>query len=316
VRLALLIVIVIGTTPAAFADEIKPVFNDTRCLLPPAIKTAGFRHRRSKLIAKHGSPNHRGIDLIANEDDKVQTIEGKLAYGKLDKDVDKEDAELFACIDNVWKSLGVHTTDDDGRLALTLEGTSRLPPGMRDLYIGALGDGTGSYFVGYVAPRGTKVVVTDVDGTISWSENSIIKQVASRDHDIKHRPNAPQALSALPYPIIYTTARGDAFIGITRNWLDKHGFPRGLLRLSKGLFAKPGESAIKYKTKTLKAITVPIAAGIGNRKSDITAYTAVGLTGKQIFIHLPEHQKEVRKDLDAGNAVGFADYLQLPKLLP
>jgi phosphatidate phosphatase PAH1 len=187
---------------------------------------------------------------------------------------------------------------------------------MRDLYIAALGDGSGAYFVGYVAPRGTKVVITDVDGTLSWSENAIIKTVLSRDHDIKHRPSAPEALAKLPYPIVYTTARGDVFIDVTRKWLDRHGFPRGLLRLSKGMFAKPGESAIEYKTKTLRSISVPIAAGIGNRKSDITAYTTIGLAAKQIFIHLPEYAKEVKKDLDAGKATGFADYLELPKLIP
>jgi phosphatidate phosphatase PAH1 len=313
VRLAL--VLLLAATPA-FAGETKPVFDDTRCATPPAVTAQGFRHKRSKLIAKLGSPNHRGIDLIASEDDARQTIEGKLAYGKLDKDVDKEDAELFACIGNAWKSLGVHTTDDDGRLSLTLEGAARLPTGMRDLYIAALGDGSGAYFVGYVAPRGTKVVITDVDGTLSWSENAIIKTVLSRDHDIKHRPSAPEALAKLPYPIVYTTARGDVFIDVTRKWLDRHGFPRGLLRLSKGMFAKPGESAIEYKTKTLRSISVPIAAGIGNRKSDITAYTTIGLAAKQIFIHLPEYAKEVKKDLDAGKATGFADYLELPKLIP
>ncbi|HEY5948502.1 MAG TPA: hypothetical protein VIV40_23555 [Kofleriaceae bacterium] len=311
----LLVVASLVASPAA-ADTAKPVFNDTRCATPPVVKGVGFRHKRSKLIAKTASSNHRGIDLIANEDDAVQTIEGKLAYGKLDKDIDHEDAELFACIDNAWKSLGVHTTDDDGRFSLSLEGPARLPTGMRDMYIAALGDGSGAYFVGYVAPRGTKVVITDVDGTISWSENSIIKTVVSRDHDIKHRPNAPESFALLPYPIVYTTARGDVFLDITRKWLERHGFPRGLLRLSKGMFAKPGESAIAYKTKVLKSITVPIAAGIGNRKSDITAYSAIGLDAKQIFIHLPEYAKEVKKDLDAGKAVGFADYVQLPKLLP
>ena len=314
-RLAILLLL-FAAAPAAAEEPIKPVFNDTRCAKPPEVKAVGFRHKRSKLIAKHGSPNHRGVDLIANEADAQQVIEGKLAYGKLDKDIDKEDAELFACIDNAWKSLGVHRADDDGRFTVTLGGAARLPVGMRDMYIAALGDGSGAYFVGYVAPKGTKVVVTDVDGTISWSENSIIKQVLSRDHDIKTRPNAPKALSSLPYPIVYTTARGDAFIGITRKWLERHGFPRGLLRLSRGLFAKPGESAIAYKTKTLKALTIPIAAGIGNRKSDITAYTAIGLVGKQIFIHLPEFEKEVKKLIADGKAVGFADYLQLPKLVP
>ncbi len=312
-RLALVLLFLAGS---AEAETAKPVVTDTRCAAPPAVKAAGFRKKRSKLIAKTGSSNHRGIDLIANEDDSVQRVEGKLAYGKLDKDIEQEDAELFACVDSAWKSLGVHRTDDDGRLSLALEGAARLPAGMRDMYIAALGDGSGAYFIGYVAPRGTKIVITDVDGTISWSENSVIKTVVSRDHDIDHRPNAPEALSLLAYPIVYTTARGDVLVEITRKWLERHGFPRGPLRVSKGLFAKPGSSAIAYKKATLKALTVPIAAGIGNRKSDITAYTSIGLAGKQILIHLPEHEEEVRKDLAAGNATGFADYLQLPKLLP
>ena len=313
-----LVVVLLLVASSAYGDEInvKPVFNDTRCATPPSVKAVGFRHKRSTLIAKTGSANHRGIDLIANEDDSVQLIEGKLAYGKLDKDLDKEDAELFACVDNTWKSLGLHRTDDEGRMSLALEGSTRLPIGMRDLYIAAAGDGTGAYFVGYVAPRGTKLVVTDVDGTLSWSENSIIKTVASRDHDIKHRPNAPEALAKLPYPIVYTTARGDVLVNITRDWLSRHGFPRGLLRLSRGLFSRPGANALAYKQKILKTIAVPIVAGIGNRKSDITAYTSAGLTAKQIFIHLPEYEKEVKKDLDGGKAVGFADYLQLPKLVP
>ena len=321
-RLVLILLILsIGTagaqpTAPTPTPPIKPVINDTRCATPPQFKAKGWRHKRSKLIAINASTNHRAFDLIATEDDAAQHIAGKLSYGKFDKDIEDEDAEVFACVDNAWKSLGVHRTDDDGRFSLSLEGAARLPVGMRDMYIAALGDGSGAYFVGYVAPRGTKIVVTDVDGTISWSENSIIKTAISRERDIKTRPNAPTALSQIPYPIVYTTARGDVFMNITRDWLSRHGFPRGLLRLSKGAFAKPGSAAIAYKTSTLKALTVPIAAGIGNRKSDITAYTNIGLDGKRIFIHLPEYAKEVKKDIDSGKATGFADYLTLPKLLP
>src|SRR6185503_10983795 len=178
------------------------------------------------------------------------------------------------------------------------------------------GDATGAYFVGYVAQKGTGIVVTDVDGTISWSENSVIKTVVSRDHDIKHRPSAPEALSKLPYPIVYVTARGDVWIDVTRKWLERHGFPRGLLRLAKGIFARPGSKAIDYKTSILRALPVAIAAGIGNRKSDITAYTSIGLAANQIFIHLPEYAKEVKKDIADGKATGFTDYAKLPGLLP
>lgn len=292
------------------------VVTDTRCPSPPAVQVDGFRHKRTKLIAKAASSNHRGIDLLVSESDAAQLIAGKLAYGKLDKDAEDEDAEVFACLDGAWKSLGVARTNDDGRFKIELTDAARLPVGMRDLYVGARGDGTGSYFVAFVAAKDDSVVVTDIDGTISWSENSIIKTVASRDHDIKHRPGAPEALAQLTLPIVYTTARGDVFLDVTRKWLERHGFPRGVLRLSQGVFAKPGASAINYKTATLKSFTVKIAFGIGNRKSDITAYTNAGLSAKQIFIHLPEYAKELKRDLDAGLATGFDDYTKLKSLLP
>ena len=38
--------------------------------------------------------------------------------------------------------------------------------------------------------------------------------------------------------------------------------------------------------------------------------------GKRIFIHLPEYEDEVRKDIADGKAQGFADYRRLPKLMP
>lgn len=310
----LAVALVVSPARADQAAPTRPVVTDTRCEKPPAIQARGFRHKRSKLIAKTGSHNHRGIDLIASEDDPQQVIAGKLGHGKHDKDLEDEDAEVFACVDAAWRSLGVARTNDDGRFELAVP--QRLSTGMRDLYVASLGDGSGSYFVGYVAPRGTGVVVSDVDGTLSWSENSIIKQVVKRSHDIKHRPHAPEALAALPYPIVYTTARGDVFVNLTRTWLVKHGFPRGLLRLARGAFAKPGKSAIEYKTATLKGLSVPIVAGIGNRKSDITAYTNVGVDGKRIFIHLPAYEEEVRADLDAGRAIGVPDYRELPKLMP
>lgn len=305
---ALVLVGLLAATAAA-----DPVYTDTRCATPPAVKAKGFRHKRVKLYAKTMSPLHRGLDLVASEDDKTQLIEGKLAYGKVDKDAEDEDAEVFACIDGAWKSLGVARTDHDGRFTL---GTHELlPAGMRDMYVAALGDGAGAYFIAYVAPRGTSIAVTDIDGTISWSENSIIKTVIKRSHDVAHRPDAPEALKALPYPIVYTTARGDVLSAVTRAWLDRHGFPRGPLRLAKGLFAKPGSSAIDYKTKTLKSLTVPIAIAIGNRKSDITAYNAIGLAAKKIFIHLPEYAQELKADLDAGKAIGFAEYAKLKDML-
>ena len=294
---------------------VAPAIPDERCAIAPGVQAAGFRHTRSRMIRRSGASNHRGIDVIATDTDPVQHVAGKLAYGKVDKDIEDEDAEVFACSAGQWRSLGTARTDDDGRFAHTLEGPARLAPGLRDLYVAARGDASGATFVAYVARPGEHVVVTDVDGTITWSENAIIKS-AIKGSDIRPRPNAPAGLRASSHVVVYVTARGDVFTEVTRQWLTRHGFPRGVMRLSRGAFARPGAKAITYKTSVLAQLSVPIIAGIGNRQSDIVAYTRAGVPAKQILIHLPAYADEVRADLAAGKAIGFADHAGLPALLP
>jgi hypothetical protein len=311
-------VVLLLATSLAHADAPAPAttrsFSDSRCPAAPAVRPAGFRHHLSHLIARLGPSNHRGIDVIALDGDKVQRIAGKLAYSRVDKDLEGEDVEVFACIDQAWRSVGTARTDEHGRFAMTLEGSTRLPLGMRDLYVASLGDATGAWFAGYVAAHGTGVVVTDIDGTITSSENAIVKQVVAGS-DVEPRPHAADALASVAFPIVYVTSRGDVFTELTRRWLERHNFPRGLLRMSAETFAKPGNASIEHKTATLRALAVPIVAGIGNRSTDITAYASAGVAANRILIHLPEYEQEVRAALAAHDAVGFSDYLQLPTLL-
>ena len=65
-----------------------------------------------------------------------------------------------------WRSLGTARTDDEGRFSLALTGDARLPVGLRDLY-GAVADGTGVWFLAFVAPDGARVIVSDIDGTLT-----------------------------------------------------------------------------------------------------------------------------------------------------
>ncbi|MGE0549935.1 MAG: hypothetical protein AB7O24_01655 [Kofleriaceae bacterium] len=304
----LCILAAISTAEVASAEPMPP---DDRCQASPGVKAAGLRHRRNRFVVGLGPPNHRGNDLIAAAGDAVQRLGGKLAYGPTDKDLQDEDVEVFACVNRRWQSVGRTRTDSDGRFQIALTGAARLPAGMRDLYVASLADATGAWFVGFVVPAGSPVIVTDIDGTLTWSENSIIRTVLA-GRDIAHRPNAPAALTASGYPIVYVTTRGDLFTAVTRDWLTRHGFPRGALRLAGGLMARAGQSSVSYKTSVLRALTVPIAAGIGNRRTDITAYRNAGLTPDRILIHLPEFVKELRADLAAGKATGFSDYRALP----
>src|SRR5688500_9582950 len=132
----------------------------------PSAGTSKFRHTRSRILANLGSPRHRGIDLIAVEGDENQTLSGKLAYTKSDKDLEDEDVQLFACVGRRWRNVGTTRSDDDGRFSLVLSGAARLPAGMHDLYAHVPGDGSGVAFLGFVAAAGESVIVTDIDGTI------------------------------------------------------------------------------------------------------------------------------------------------------
>lgn len=300
------------------AEGISPVAraapaNTSDCAASPAGSRTKFRHTGSRILAKIGSPRHRGIDLIAAEGDENQTLGGKLAYTKSDKDLEDEDVEVFACLGKRWRSVGATRSDGDGRFSVTLTGARRLPVGLTDLYAHVPGDGSGVRFVGYVAAAGERVIVTDIDGTITSSENAVYRALLGGD--IAHQPGAPETLAASGKTVIYVTARGDQLTELTRQWLIAHGFPKGPMRLAKSAVTLPGKRTIALKTSTLASLSVPIAAGIGNRASDIAAYKNAGLTPDRIFINLPEFTKELRDELAAGEATPFDHYADLRKTL-
>jgi hypothetical protein len=304
VRWLVLLVIILAAAPA---------FAETTCPARPAGKTAKFRHKRSRMLSMVGSPHHRGVDLVAMAGDENQTLGGKLTYTKADKDLEDEDVELFACTGGAWRSLGTRRTDDDGRFALTLTGAARLPVGMTDLYAFVKGDGSGARFLGYVAAANEQIIVTDVDGTITSSENAVFKQLFGRD--IAHQPHAPEVLAASGKVIVYLSARGDQFTQMTRDWLDAHGFPRGPIRFAKSYVTLPGKRTVALKSSLLAGLRVPIAAGIGNRASDITAYRNIGLPADRIFINLPEFTPDLRRALARNEATPFDHYADLRERL-
>jgi hypothetical protein len=61
----------------------------------------------------------------------------------------------------------------------------------------------------------------------------------------------------------------------------------------------------------LTAAGFELAAGVGNRATDVTAYTDAGVAADRIFIELPEFADEVQPLIDAGDALGFTSYAEL-----
>jgi phosphatidate phosphatase PAH1 len=212
--------------------------------------------------------------------------------------------------------VGTARTDDEGYFALALSGPARLPVGMRDMFVSVVGDRTGAWFLGYVAPAGTRLILSDVDGTLTSSENAFLETILlGREPDA--RAGAERAFAAATangHQMVYMTARGSQYTEETRAWLASKQFPRGPLRLAPSFITLPGGDTVEYKARTASALAasgLALAAGVGNRASDITAYGDAGIATERIFIELPEYVDEVQPLLDTGAAIGFATYDEL-----
>jgi phosphatidate phosphatase PAH1 len=258
---------------------------------------------------------HRGFDLITPATSTKQTLSGWISYTIADKALEDENVDVFACRSHVWKKVGTVRTNGEGHFSLSLTSTSRLPIGLRDMYVSVQGDRTGVRFLAYVAPEDSPIAVSDVDGTLTSSENAFpLSLVGGGTPD--QQPNAASAYKAAAtrgIQLVYVTARGNRFTADTRAWLASHGFPLGPVRLTDGFLTLPGADTIAYKTNTITALSdgFDLVAGVGNRDSDITAYTNSGVAADRIYIKLPEFQGEVQADLAAHKAVGFTDYATL-----
>ncbi|HTL39134.1 MAG TPA: hypothetical protein VL326_38655, partial [Kofleriaceae bacterium] len=267
------------------------------------------------LISELAEPHHRGLDLIATTEDAIQTLGGRLTYGGTDKDLEDEDADIFACEGGAWHKLARVTTDGDGRFSLSLTGTQRLPAGLRDLYLSVVGDRTGVPFVALVGATGASIVVSDVDGTLTSSENAYPTSLVTGD-DVAAQPDAAARLNLAAQhgaTIVYITTRGDRFTQDTRTWLAANGFPFGALRMPSAIITIPGQDTVEAKTSMLGDLAgFDLLAGVGNRHTDVEAYTNAGIDPQHIFIKLPEFESELTDDLAQARATRIDQYIAMP----
>jgi phosphatidate phosphatase PAH1 len=314
----LLVIATACTTTSGEIPQFPPttsVASDIRCTSAPSVGPAGeFRHAKNDIVSNLGEPHHRGIDLIATLDAPVQTLAGVIAYGDADKALEDEDVELFACDGTGWQSIGTARTDGDGSFSLALSGSARLAAGMRDMYLSVVGDRSGAAFLALVAPPATPVFISDVDGTLTASENEFPESLVTGDvvAPQAHAPAAFMVAATKGITPVYITARGTQYTDETRRWLADNGFPRGPVQLAADFATLPGSETIEFKTGAMQTMTgFTLVAGVGNRASDITAYTNAGIAADRIFIKLPEFTSEVATPISGHQAVGIADYADL-----
>jgi phosphatidate phosphatase PAH1 len=265
------------------------------------------------LITAAGKPNHRGRDQIVVEG-APQWVIGKFAYATNDKDLKDEEVDVFVergCA-GAWEKLGTAvTTEDDehaavegvpdtgGRIYFEIPAAKKLALGRHRLRLVVAGDHTSADLLIDVVAKDTKIVVSDVDGTLTSSEDAFLAALATGQVP-EAQPDASKVLHALAssgYRIVYLTARPEWLTGGTRDFLRRRGFPTGLVHtITSGLtgaVGATGTAAVEFKTAELEAFTakgVKIAWAFGNRDTDTEAYAAANIQppDHRVFLQLDD----------------------------
>jgi hypothetical protein len=299
-----------STDDALHTAKVPACVPTLECTAPqmPAYATRGWRHGiRTRAAKLEGSARHRGRDLFLNPGEP-QTVIGKFAYGLGDKDLEDEEVDVFVQRDcgSAWEKLGTAITTDGDHAHATVEGVEdkggriyfevpedkALGLGRHRVRLVVAGDGTSADMFIDVVPAKTPIFVSDVDGTLTSSENvEYVKYLTGGLPDT--HPSAPEALrdlAAKGYRPFYLTARPEWLTQRTRDFLDARGFPPGVVHTSTTFAgAGFGSSASSFKANELAMLSqkglVP-SYGFGNKQSDVDAYASIQPNDHRILYQL------------------------------
>ncbi len=257
---------------------------------PPDPGAAGEWNHFASSIAAQSFANHRGRDTFYNPGDTVWVM-GKFAYGLLDDDIQDESVDIYlnrGCGAD-WELVDSTATTQDGDHA-TVEGVEDtggwvffdatslgLEEGRHRFHMVVRGDLTATDAYVDVVPSGTPVIVTDVDGTLTTSENEEFTALLTGALP-NANPDSAEVLTALAekgYRVFYLTARPEFLARRTREFLESNGYPLGLVHTTLSFTGATGQAAVDYKTAELATIAarglVPSWA-FGNTATDAEAY--------------------------------------------
>lgn len=284
------------------------------CPAPPACSTAApslgatasWRHITTRVTVALGGPRHRGRDLFLREGE-AQWAMAKFAYGINDDDLNDEDVDIYLLrgCGARWELLGTAATsangsphatvegvaDDGGRVYFPIPAAQRLAVGWHKLLFVVRGDHTTAVQWINVLPAGAHVVVTDVDGTLTESENAAVLALLTGPPPGANSGGADmlRALVDRGYQIFYLTARPEWLAQSTHDWLTLRGFPRGIVHTTLGFTGATGAPAQTFKTAELTALRTRLGMapdyGFGNTDSDVAAYASIPVPTSGAFYY-------------------------------
>jgi hypothetical protein len=187
-----------------------------------------------------------------------------------------------------WNTLGRGTTDGEGYYEIAA-GTSFAAALGQPVYAVLEADGSCAEHFEVSLPTATKFVLTDIDGTMTLSDEELFKQIDDGSYDPLENASASAMMNKWHdkgYEIVYLTARPHNFRAETRAWLDAHDFPVGGVISANTLVFD--QSARDYKSAWAKRLLEDygwsVVAAYGNAESDIQAYEDAGIPKDITFV--------------------------------
>ena len=269
----------------------------------PTLPNKDFEHWYNELLSHH-TPHHNGYDLIFKGEEH-QYIKGKFQYGDLRKDLEKEWISIYTYNLNndssQWEWLDRVKTDTDGRIHYSIPNEKKFAPGTHLVRLLVEGDGSSAYMYISVLNQEEGYVVFDIDGTLTTSDDEVVKEYIHEFWDGSYDPQMYEQASDVAnyyasngYEILYLTARPYWLSNLTQKWLKDQDFPRGALHTNENSSILIGDSARLFKKNYLESLQgkgAVFESSFGNALSDIEAYSDVGINGDRIFI-IGEHAGE------------------------
>lgn len=263
---------------------------------PDAEAIAGANPRikdmAADLLGNPGGPF--AYTTLENEDavGPTVTFEGLKARTTNDAGLDlqalsAEAVSLWRYDGTEWAQADRQTSDKDGAYTFADAPTSN--NNRQPMYAVLEADQSCAPHYTWLLDSGTPVIITDIDGTLTLSDQELLTQISDGMYDPVRMGSAVelmQAWASKGYDIVYITARPHTLRAETRAWLDLHGFPVGPLITSNSLAF--GTTAEEYKAAWGRRMLddfgwQPIAA-YGNAETDIAAYDAAGIPKEITFV--------------------------------
>jgi phosphatidate phosphatase PAH1 len=260
----------------------------------PTLPEVEWRHSRSELIAKMGDPRHFARDAVTSTGTLV-SLHAKFTHGKTSKDIEDEKVRVLVQSCDGWTAAGGALTDDDGWISVDF--TSPKEPGIYRVLFQL--EPSGNYVTSrlWVVPKGTKVAVFDIDGTLTTGDDEVFRDVADEvvddgDYEAEAYPGGRELVQYYAnqgYLVMYLTGRPYWLKENTKAWLAARGLADGTLRLTPTHSDfLPSESGVgEFKRAELEAVAnsgLILDVAHGNATTDISAYLGAGIAKDRVWI--------------------------------